>query len=427
MKKVTLFGYGKTTRAIAARLGPCTFYDDRIAVPHRDEAGNRLMPPSLFDSKNSDIEIPSPGFPPSHPLIKSARHLISEYDLFLSDRGRQYIRQMSCEKDPASVDHRPSTIDQNHPFTIWISGTNGKTTTTKMVTHLLKKRGAVCGGNIGTPLAELDPAAPIWVLETSSFTLHYTKYAKPDLYVLLPVTPDHLGWHESEKAYISDKLKPLGLMREGEAILLPEAFANRASNGYKIPYKKSEDLAAYFDIDSSKIVFEGAFLLDALLALAVTKILFDEVDYDAINAFKVDPHRQESLRDAKGRLWINDSKATNIDATVQALAPHKNRRVLLILGGDDKGVDLDPLMESLETYDIKVFAIGKNAEKIAGLCKAREIECSLCRELDTAVKQMDKEHTKHSVALLSPAAASLDQFASYAQRGEIFKNLISSF
>ncbi|WP_300363930.1 UDP-N-acetylmuramoyl-L-alanine--D-glutamate ligase, partial [Hydrogenimonas sp.] len=313
------------------------------------------------------------------------------------------------------------------PYTIWISGTNGKTTTTQMVTHLLRERGAVSGGNIGTPLAALDPEAPIWVLETSSFTLHYTKHAKPDLYLLLPVTPDHLSWHGGEAGYIADKLKPLGSMREGEAVILPGQFASEPTEGFKIPYETTEDIAGYFGIDTEKIAFEGAFLLDAVLALGVSKILFDEIDYERINAFRLDPHRQERVVDRFGRLWINDTKATNIDATIQALKPWQERKIHLILGGDDKGVDLTPLFEELRKYDVHLYAIGSNREKIAALAKEYHLACDVTETLEKAVKTMAKRHDGKSVALLSPAAASLDQFASYAERGDIFKKIISSF
>ena len=406
MKKITLFGYGKTTRAIAKRFGPCTFFDDKVTVPQRDEERNLLLPPMLFEPQKSELEVPSPGIPPSNPLIKRAENLISEYDLFLS---KEFNRS------------------EKLPYTVWVSGTNGKTTTTQMITHLLKKRGAVSGGNIGTPLAELDQNAPIWVLETSSFTLHYTKYAKPDLYLLLPVTPDHIEWHGSEKEYLDDKLKPLLKMREGEAVILPKSLADAKTNGFKIAYDDPKELAEYFSIDISKVEFEGAFLLDAVLALGVAKILFDEIDYEKINSFELKPHRQEKIYDSKERLWINDSKATNIDATIKALEPYANRRILLILGGDDKGVDLTPLFETLEEYDLKIFAIGANAKKVADLAKSFQIEHSLCETLKVALQEIDKEHTETSVALLSPAAASLDQFTSYAQRGEIFKNIISGF
>ena len=403
--RLSLFGYGKTTRAIADKLGPCDFYDDGITVPHKDEKGNRLLPPSLFDPKMSELEIPSPGFPPDHPLIQKARRLISEYDLFLSDQGQ--------------------TILNTQPYTIWISGTNGKTTTTQMITHLLRDRGAISGGNIGTPLAAMDPGKPIWVLETSSFTLHYTRYAKPDLYLLLPITPDHLSWHGGEKAYIDAKLKPLTKMQEGEAILLPDTFADRPTAGFKIPYRNVRDLARYFGIETDQIRFRGAFLLDAVLALGVRKILFDSIDYDLINAFKLDPHRQEPLKDRLGRLWINDTKATNIDATIQALLPHRERKIHLILGGDDKGVDLTALFESLKKYDVTLYAIGSNADKIVDLAATSRIPCHRCDTLERAVQAIDKAHDSRSVAILSPAAASLDQFRSYAERGDLFKKYVS--
>jgi UDP-N-acetylmuramoylalanine--D-glutamate ligase len=415
MQSLTLFGYAKTTRAIAKRFGPATFFDDRVTVPHRDEDGNLLMPPSLFDPTKSFVEIPSPGFPPNHPLIQQAQNLISEYDLFLSEEAK-------------TIFHLPSSIfHPTKPYAIWISGTNGKTTTTQMVTHLLAQRGAISGGNIGTPLADLDPNAPIWVLETSSFTLHYTRFAKPDLYLLLPITPDHIAWHGSEANYIDAKLAPLEMMQEGEAIILPKAFADRPTHGFKIPYGSPTDLANYFGIDQQKIQFEGAFLLDALLALSVSKILFDTIDYEAINAFQIDPHRQEKIIDSRGRLWINDSKATNIDATIQALTPLKAKKIFLILGGDDKGVDLYPLFEAFQGYDLTLFAIGKNCEKVAQLAKAYHIPCHTVHTLENAITAIDTIHTTDSVALLSPAAASLDQFSSYAERGNLFKELIRRF
>jgi len=409
MDKLTLFGYAKTTRAIAKRFGPATFFDDKITVPHKDDEGNTLLPPSLFDPQKSKLEIPSPGFPPNHPIIQKSKNLISEYDLFLSNKFNSQL----------------STL--NSQLSIWISGTNGKTTTTQMITHLLQTKGAVSGGNIGVPLAELDVNSPIWVLETSSFTLHYTKYAKPDLYLLLPITPDHLAWHGSKENYIADKLSPLKYMQEGEAVILPKEFANHHTNGFKIPYNSYTDVADYFGIDAKRVNFEGAFLLDAILALSVSKILFDEIDYDKINSFKLDPHRQEKIIDNKGRLWINDSKATNIDATIQALAPFKDKKILLILGGDDKGVDLTPLFCALKSYNLTIFAIGKNCEKIARLSDLYNIECHIEKIIDNAVATINKLLDKNSVALLSPSAASLDQFSSYVERGNIFKRLIRNF
>ena len=401
---LNLFGYGKTTRAIAKRFGPSTFYDDNVSKPITDEAGNRLKPVSDFDPKRSAIEVPSPGMPPHHPLIRSAQHLLSEYDLFLSDDS------------PLSVS--PS------PFTIWITGTNGKTTTTQMMEHLLHDKGAVAGGNIGTPLAELSSSDPIWILETSSFTLQYTEKSKPNIYIVLPITPDHLSWHGSYEAYVDAKLKPLQWMQEGEAIILPREFADRATAGFVIPYDTVEDLAEYFGFDLSKIKFEGAFLFDAVIAMGVDKILYDRSSYDTINTFVLDPHRQEELHDKQGRLWVNDTKATNIDAALAAVERYKKKPLHLILGGDDKGVDLTPLFETLQHLDITIYTIGSNEARLNQLADQFKIPCVPSGQLSDAIDAIANVHTRKSVALLSPAAASLDQFTSYATRGDLFKESV---
>jgi len=393
--KIACFGYGKTTRAIAKQMGPCTFFDDKVTKPFIDEEGNTLKPVIDFDTRSFTHEIPSPGFPPSHPLIKNASHLISEYDFFAP--------QM--------------------PFSIWISGTNGKTTTTQMVEHLLKDKGAISGGNIGTPLADLSPEAPIWILETSSFSMYYNEVARPNIYALLPVTPDHVSWHGSMEAYFEAKLKPLSMMKEGEAILLPKMFADVPTNGFKILYENEKDLAKYFGFDASKIKFKGAFLMDAMIAMGIDKILYDRVDYDRINAFILDPHRQEEFRDAKNRLWVNDSKATNIDATLAALRTYGEYPIHLVLGGDDKGVELEELFIPLKKYELTIYAIGANATRLEALCKQYKIPCTVCHTLDVAVEKIKQKHNRQSVAMLSPAAASLDQFTSYAQRGNLFKEL----
>ena len=396
--KPTLFGYGKTTKAIAKLLGGgCTFFDDNTKTTFIDEAKNTIHPSSEFDPAKSSLEVTTPSFKPTHPLITKAKNLLSEYDYFLGH-------------------------DRDKPFNIWISGTNGKTTTTQMLTHLLAAKGAVSGGNIGTPLAELDPKAPIWVLESSSFTLHYTHKASPNIYLLLPITPDHLDWHQDTKSYIADKLKPLLTMREGEMALVPKGLPLPQASAYIVEYDTNEFLGDYFSIDITKLKFKGAFLQDALLALAVTQTLYDKVDYALMNNFIVEGHRQEEFKDTKGRLWVNDSKATNLDATIQAVKVYGEKKLHLILGGDDKGVDLDELFVAIKPYNPTIYTVGANEAKLLDLSQKYALDAIQCTTITNAISQIDKWHTLESIALLSPAAASLDQFNSYQQRGEMFMN-----
>ena len=393
MNKPTLFGYGLTTKAIAKKLGGgCTFYDDKAKEPYIDENSNQILPSHLFDPQNSNLEVTTPSVPPHHPLIKSAKNLLSEYDYFAKDM----------------------------PFSIWISGTNGKTTTTQMLQHLLEKKGSVAGGNIGTPLAQLDPKAPIWILESSSFTLHHTNIASPNIYLLLPITPDHIDWHKTAENYEADKLKPLLTMKEGEMALVPKGLNLPKTSAYVVEYDSTEFLEEYFSIDSSKIHFKSAFLEDALLALSVTKVLFDEIDYETINTFTLDNHRQEEILDNFGRLWVNDSKATNLDASIQAVKTYDDRFIHLIVGGNDKGADLTPLFELIATKKLHLYTIGANSEKLAKLATEHGVEFTACETLESAVNTISQKLNKDEVALLSPAAASFDQFKSYKHRGEEF-------
>ncbi|MEA2072893.1 MAG: UDP-N-acetylmuramoyl-L-alanine--D-glutamate ligase [Campylobacterota bacterium] len=397
-KRISIFGYGNTTKPLAKHIKNAVFYDDGCSEPYGGVEGSFVRPSSEFNPDNSDLEITSPGIPPSNTLIKKAKNLISEYDYFADTQ----------------------------PFKVWISGTNGKTTTTQMMQHLLEDKGSLAGGNIGTPLAELDQNAKIWILETSSFTMHYTNIATPNIYVLLPLSPDHLSWHGSMEAYVSDKLKPLESMKSTDIAIIPDAYKDTPTRAKLITYKDEEDLAKTFDINASSVAFKGAFLADALLAMAVDKTLFDRVDYAKMNQFTLDPHRQEELRDSQERLWVNDTKATNIDATIAALKRYKDSSIHLILGGDDKGVDLRELFEYLQNKNIKIYNIGTNRDKLSLLAQEYKVAFTTCKNLLNAIDTIDNNLQKNEVALLSPAASSLDEFSSYAQRGDIFKEAIYS-
>lgn len=395
-KRISIFGYGTTTKPLAKHIQNAVFYDDKCKEPYGGIDGSFVRPSSEFDPDFSDLEITSPGIPPSNPLIKKAKHLISEYDFF---------------KDVMNLK-------------IWISGTNGKTTTTQMMQHLLEDKGSLAGGNIGTPLAELNQKSPIWILETSSFTMHYTNEALPNIYVLLPLSPDHISWHGSEEAYIADKLKPLGMMKSTDKAIIPAAFKDVSTRAELITYEDEADLAKLFEIDASRVAFKGAFLADALLAMAVDKLLFNRIDYTKMNSFILDPHRQEELKDSKSRLWVNDTKATNLDATLAAVKRYEESYIHLILGGDDKGVDLHELFEYLKEKKLTIYAIGSNRERLVKLSRENGLKVVPCKNLVSAIAEIDITLQKEEVALLSPAASSLDEFSSYAQRGDLFKETV---
>lgn len=383
-EKIRVLGKGITAQAISEKFDNVTLYDD-----------NNF---NDYDINSNEITIVSPGIPPFNEMVKNSANIISDYDFLYEDI----------------------------PFSIWISGTNGKTTTTQMCQHLLEEYGSVAGGNIGTPIAKLDKNSKIWILETSSFTLHYTNKAKPNLYILLPISEDHITWHGSFKEYKNSKLKPLDFMNEGEIAIVPKEFEKYKTNATLITYDNSSELAEKLNIDKSKVNFKEPFLLDAILALACKKIIFDECDYGKINFFKVDEHKVEEFYDKKNRLWINDSKATNIDATMNALKSYENKKIHLILGGDDKGANIEPLFASLKNKNIEIYAIGSNYKRIFTLSQKYLLKCNKTNNLENTVKEIDEKYQENDVAILSPAASSLDQFKSYAHRGKLFKELVYS-
>ncbi|EPE3793633.1 UDP-N-acetylmuramoyl-L-alanine--D-glutamate ligase [Campylobacter lari] len=394
--KISLFGYGKTTKAFAQRFGNCDIYDDHFTSISKDEFNNTLLPPCEFDPLKSDLEIPSPGFPSDHLLIQQARNLSSEYDFFYDGM----------------------------PKSVWISGTNGKTTTTQMTHHLLKHINAQMGANIGTPLAQMNANAKLWILESSSFSLFYTKVAKPEIYALLPITPDHLSWHKSFENYERAKLSVLERMNENDVVILPKKYETYPTHAYVISYEDEQDLAKKMQIDLEKIHFKTPFLLDALIALSIEKIILDRCSYEFLNEFKIEKNKLEEIFDYKNRLWVNDTKATNLDASLAALKRYKDKKIHLIIGGDDKGVDLSALFTFMKELNIELYAIGKSTNKMLEYAKNANLKAHFCEFLPKAVEKINQNLTNDEVALLSPACASLDQFKSYEERGELFKKCI---
>ncbi len=426
-KRVNLLGYGKIMKDLSKFLAPCDIYDDKFSEISSDEFGNRLLPSKEIlkisqNERDSALSIVSPGIAPHSFLAQNAPNIISEYDFFAPIM----------------------------PSSVWISGTNGKTTTTQMTTVLLSDLGAQSGGNIGTPLCNLDLGesdsrksrkdlcesseskddsidSRLWILETSSFMLHYTNIAKPDIYALLPITDDHISWHSDFESYVASKLKPLTMMSGNSSAIIPKIYADspqsKAFKGKLYLYDSAESLANLFGIDWQKLRFKGAFLLDSILSLVIAKLITGKIDYDLINSFKIDSHKIEEFFDAQNRLFVDDSKATNISAVEEALKIYKDKFIFLILGGDNKGVSLAPLVEILRFYRLKVFAIGACENHIKELCNESHIECEVCGDLQNAVAKIKAEFndTQNQICLLSPACASLDQFKSYAERGNLFK------
>ncbi|MBZ7979654.1 UDP-N-acetylmuramoyl-L-alanine--D-glutamate ligase [Campylobacter sp. RM12642] len=385
---LSMFGYGNVAKAITStyKKGEWYIYDDKFSVCSEDEFGNRLLPTSYFNPDKSSIEVVSPGIAPNHILCKSAKNLTSEIDFYNEALG----------------------------LSIWVSGTNGKTTTTEMISYLLNIE---AGANIGKPIALMNLKAPLVVLEMSSFALHYTKVARPELYVLLPICDDHISWHGSFNNYEKAKLDLIFRMNKTASIIVPKKYEEylKSANCIKYFYENSSDLAKLFDIDLARLNYNEPFLLDACLALAACKIISGKIEYEKISKFKIGRHRVEIFKDSKNRIWIDDSKATNISAALAAINSFKEP-LHLIAGGDAKGQDLNEFFSKLDK-NIKLYLIGKS--DFSDIAKKHGLN-PIRTNLKEAVSMIYKDLTTKEIALLSPACASLDEFSSYAERGDLF-------
>jgi UDP-N-acetylmuramoylalanine--D-glutamate ligase len=334
-----------------------------------------------------------------------------------------------------------------------ITGSNGKTTTTTLAGEIIASGGAkaLVGGNIGTPaISFADQSSPeTWVvLEVSSFQLETIQTFRPKIAVVLNVTPDHLDRHGSMENYTSAKARifenqtaqdfaVLNLDNHAAANLAkgltPKVFwFSRAKEVERGAFVRGgnilfKDAKAVEVMPVAEIPLKGAHNLENVLASVCIGMLAGvepEKIRRAVKEFKAVEHRLEFVADVDGVQYFNDSKATNVDATIKALESFP-KNIHLILGGKDKGSDYT-LLNALLTERVKqVYTIGAAAQKIE-----QQIGCTVpivsAATLENAIRKAAQAATAGDIVLLAPACASFDQFESYEHRGRVFKEVVQT-
>lgn len=335
---------------------------------------------------------------------------------------------------------------------VGITGSNGKTTTTALTGKLFEAAGfhTQVGGNIGTPLISLvDTSRPetINVVELSSFQLESIRTLRCDIAMVLNITPDHLDRHGDFIGYAKAKARIMENQRPEDIVILNaddetcRAFA-MASKSRVLLFSRAHEVAAgawldgddivfspgeysYTVMDSTKIPLKGAHNVENVLA-AMCGVLSQNPDpklaRDAVIAFKGVEHRLEFVAKIRDVEYYNDSKATNVDATIKAIEAFDNK-LLVILGGKDKDSDYTPLKPLLKEKARAAYLIGTASEKIA---TQLDDVVPLIRSgtLDVAVREAARKAKAGDTVLLAPACASFDQFKNYEHRGEVFKQLV---
>ena len=314
---------------------------------------------------------------------------------------------------------------------IVVTGTNGKSTTCKIIYHLLKKNGfrVQLGGNIGTPILDLDiKKKSVVIIEASSFQLAHSKFILPNYAFLLNITNDHLDWHGNIKNYINSKFKIFNQQKKNHYSFVNDKFKlHYKKKGFQgkliVPslpeYKKFKKNIknSYLNLDINDENMAHVFELSKILKLNKKSLI------KSLNTFVGLPHRYEIFLKRKNCIFINDSKATSFQATKFALANTKN--IYWIVGGLPKKGDIIDI-KKLKKNILKSYIIGKNINFFKRQLQ-NNVEYCVTKTLDISLKQIisDINFSKKKInnILFSPSSASFDQFLNFEKRGETFKKL----
>jgi len=411
------------SRPASALESEIRFLNER-EIPY--EAGGHSM--ELFDSV--DLIVVSPGVPLSLPVLRHAaqmgKTLISEIEL-----ASRYLRGK----------------------VIAITGTNGKTTTTTLIGEILRTGGfpVQVGGNIGTPLISLVESSgeDTWsVVELSSFQLEAVPTFRPDIAVILNITPDHLDRYASFEAYAQTKLNIFENQVSSDFAVLNHDDQNLQKAAAKIRsqvfwFSGSHEVKCGTYAVAGQIVFKSGTTSEQMMtcdevplkgrhnienvAAAITATRLAGIPASSVargvRNFKAVEHRLEPVAEINGVHFFNDSKATNVDATIKALEAFESG-VILILGGRDKGGDFKVLSHLLRERAKSVILLGEASDKIRTQLSGT-VPMTQAHSMDDAVRLALQQAAPGNTVLLAPACASFDMFQNYEHRGKEFKGAVA--
>lgn len=484
-KKVLILGLGVSGLAMArwcSRFGADVTVVDTRAKPPQYDVFNKILPNakficSQFESdlilhNSYDLLLISPGIRPKDIqtilLISKNNNIIIANELVLFSNALVNLKESQSYS----------------PCILAITGTNGKTTVTSLTGKLVESAGktVVVAGNIGPSLLDtliekidLNQLPEVWVLELSSFQLHDSQVFEPTAGALLNLSQDHLDWHGSMEEYARAKSLVFGkkavmvLNRDDEAVMemleqindtksprqvitfgadMPKQagdFGLEQINGMAWLVKavgieeaafKRKNLSAnskgeiyiqrLMPADALKIRGRHN-MLNALVALSLSdkaKCALAPVLY-ALRDYRGEPHRVEPIGDICGVEYFDDSKGTNVGATVAALIGlGVDRKVVIILGGESKGQDFSPLLIPVNQYARSVILIGKDKGAILDALHDSIVPIVMADTMLEAVSTAKKQACTGDAVLLSPACSSFDMFDNYEHRGRVFCSVV---
>jgi UDP-N-acetylmuramoylalanine--D-glutamate ligase len=446
-KRVAVFGLGGSGRVTAAALvaggAEVAAWDDKAqSAAEAEAAGIPVMDLGKADWKQFAALVLSPGVPLTHPephwTVRKAQEagieVIGDIELFCRERRRNV---------------------PNAPF-IAVTGTNGKSTTTALIAHILQQAGrdVQLGGNIGRAILSLDPprVGRYHVIECSSFQIDLAPSINPSVGVLLNLTPDHLDRHGTMERYAAIKerlvtaaVAPVIAVDDDYTQAIADRLERRSRRVIRVSARRPLADGVYVEGSDLMLAQDGASRPFASLAgiaslrgahnaqnaaaavAAVRRLgLEDEAIRLGLKTFAGLPHRMEEVARRGRVLFINDSKATNADAAAKALASFD--RIYWIAGGRPKEGGIAILGDYFPKI-AKAYLIGEAATDFANTLGARvphEIAVTLPLAVASAARDAANDGAGEPVVLLSPACASYDQFQNFERRGDAFRALVLS-
>jgi UDP-N-acetylmuramoylalanine--D-glutamate ligase len=395
-----------TVRALLASGARVTAWDEKEEA--RAQAGGaELLDLNSADLGQFDSLIVSPGVPLNmHPLAARAREagleIIGDIELFARAQAELPAHKV-----------------------VGITGTNGKSTTTALVHHILKTAGVTTtmGGNIGLPILTQDPLheGGIYLLELSSFQIDLTQSLDCDVAVLLNITPDHLDRYESFEAYAASKER-LFAMSTG----LHLDLRSPAKAGAQSRLLQKDEATGLLRSQENWPALQGphnAQNVEAAVLACLHFGLAEEQIEEGLRSYPGLSHRMERVRELDGVLFVNDSKATNAEAAAPALDAYP--RIRWIVGGQAKTKELGDTARHLGNV-VHAYTIGQAGPMFAQLLRERGVQVTEAETLENAVKRAAENSQAGEVVLLSPACASFDQFRDFEARGEAFKAVVGT-
>ena len=400
---------GEAASLALARHGVDVVAVDRTetaALGRLREAGVEVVvgaeDPALLDGM--DLMVKSPGVPRDAPLVEAARRrnmtVWSEIEL-----GSRLI---------------PNSI-------LGVTGTNGKTTTSELLGAIFRAAGkpVSVAGNVGHPLTALEGVVPVeaWVVcELSSFQLEDIVSFRPQVAVLLNLTPDHLDRHGTFEDYKTAKLRIFENQTAEDVSLVPRGFPSIPGAARRVEFAAVDELPAEPSIPGIHNRENAA----AATAAAREAGIDDVAIADGLRSFQGVPHRLELVGEVGGIRFVNDSKATNPEAAEQALTAYPPG-LRLILGGSIKGSSFDGLAHAARERGVaRAYLIGESADDIAEALVRAGVAFTHAGDLERAVEQALSDAEPGDVVLLSPASASYDQFENFEERGARFRAIVEA-